>query len=117
MNSNAECKGIKIKGLVVVGWWFLLHHMQWGNIIAYHWNTDTIETESNWTVEGVAASSTVTSAVVATTSTWVTNKIETTSNWSKDAILDIDKWAILEAIPIYFSDLRKWDELRIMWGL
>ncbi len=86
--------------------------------MSYHWNTNTVETESTWTIEGVAASSTVTSATVATTSTWVAQPIGVSSTWSiTDPAVTLDRWAILEAIPIYFSDLRKWDELRIMWGL
>ena len=66
----------------------------------------------------MAASSTVTSATVATTSTWVAQPIGVSSTWSiTDPAVTLDRWAILEAIPIYFSDLRKWNELRIMWGL
>ena len=86
--------------------------------MSYHWNTNTVETESTWTIEGVAASSTVTSATVATTSTWVAQPIGVSSTWSiTDPTVELDKWAILEATPIYFSDPRKWSELRIMWGL
>ena len=86
--------------------------------MSYHWDTNSVEAESTWTTSGVAPSSSVTTATIATTSTWVTNKIDTASTWSiTDPMIAIDEWAILEAIPIYFSDPRKWNELRIMWGL
>jgi len=82
------------------------------------WNTQTVEAESNWTVAGVSATTSITTAAIATTSTWITDKIDVASTWSiTDPMIDIDTWAILEAIPIYFSDTRIWNQLRVMWGL
>lgn len=83
------------------------------------WTTQEVEATENWTSNKVAPSSTISSqGKVATTSTWVKTKVETTSSWTKtDLAIDLDKWAILEAEPFYFTEKRKWDELRITWGV
>ena len=83
------------------------------------WNTTTVEAEANWTVEEVAPSSTITEAVVETSSTWNVSNIETSSTWSVSNPmigLDVDKWAVLEAVPLYFTEKRLWNELKVAWS-
>ncbi len=83
------------------------------------WNTTTVEAEANWTVEEVAPSSTITEAVVETSSTWNVSNIETSSTWSVSNPmigLDVDRWAILEAVPLYFTEKRIWSELKVAWS-
>ena len=81
--------------------------------------TQEVEATANWTSNKIAPSSTISSqGKVATTTTWAKTKVETTSTWTKtDLAIDLDGWAILEAEPFYFKEKRKWDELRIAWGV
>ena len=83
------------------------------------WTTQEVESAASWDTSKLAASTTISSqGKVAATATWAKTKVETTSTWTKtDLAIDLDKWAILEAEPFYFTEKRKWDELRIAWGV
>ena len=83
------------------------------------WTTQEVDTASNWTSGKVSASTSMTpGGTVEATSTWVSTKLQTATNWSSsDLAIDLDGWGILEALPIYFTDVRKWDELRVSWGV
>jgi hypothetical protein len=83
------------------------------------WTTQQVESAAEWNTSQFAPSSTISSqGKVATTATWVKTRVETDSTWTTtDLAIDLDGWAILEAEPIYFTEIRKWDELRVAWGV
>ena len=87
--------------------------------MSQHWTTQEVDTTSNWSSSKVSSSTTMSpGGQVEATSTWASTKLQTATNWSStDLAIDLDGWGILEALPIYFTDIRKWDELRITWGV